>query len=98
MAWRHHQEPVRELPCACAGCDKRKRWHVVKLVQRLLTNYFVAPRGLAPPVVGEPRVDWDDREREEDAEEISPIAVSSGKPEGRPLTHFFRPALSELHH
>ena len=45
-------------------------------------------------MVGEPRVDWDDREREEDAEEISPIAVSSGKPEGRPLTHFFRPALS----
>ncbi len=80
----------RTPPCGTdAHTNKRKRWHVVKLVQRLLTNYFVAPRGLAPPVVGEPRVDWDDLEREEDAEEISPIAVSSGKPEGRPLTHFF---------
>jgi hypothetical protein len=77
---------------------KRKRWHVVKLVQRLLTNYFVAPGGLLPPVVGEPSVDWDGHEgEEEETQEPESIAVSPGKPEGRPLTHFFRPALSELH-
>ena len=35
---------------------------------------------------------------EEETQEPESIAVSPGKPEGRPLTHFFRPALSELHH
>ena len=78
---------------------KRKSWHVVKLVQRLLTNYFVAPGGLLPPVVGESSVDWDGHEgEEEETQEPESIAVSPGKPEGRPLTHFFRQALSELHH
>ena len=39
-----HSRPSRQ-----GSPPKRKRWYVVKYVQRLLTNYFISPKGPAAP-------------------------------------------------
>ena len=70
----------RRPPRRGGGLDgsppKRKRWYVVKYVQKLLTNYFITPRGLPKPSPAKQL-----QEEEGDADEELPDAeTDSGGP------------------
>ena len=63
-----HSRPPRQ-----GSPPKRKRWYVVKYVQKLLTNYFVAPKVSGPAVAAPRRRDEEDEEQHQggsDDEEV----------------------------